>query len=101
MLIPVPVLLINDPPARLPPTVYRAMPQRATFLAATAGVDAVIERVVRERRAAGLDPSQDMDFLGLMLASQTELGLTDRQVWDQVGRCRITIMKLSLTTLPD
>jgi len=50
--------------SQLPPALYRALPQRATFLQALDGFDRVIARVVRERRAAGLHPGQDMDFLG-------------------------------------
>jgi hypothetical protein len=46
----------------------------------------VIARVVQERRAAGLNPAQDVDFLGLTLAAQAELGLTDRQM--RVGHNR-------------
>jgi hypothetical protein len=40
--------------ATLPPLLYRALPQRAAFLSALDGFDAVIARVVRERLAAGL-----------------------------------------------
>jgi cytochrome P450 len=71
--------------ARLPPLLYRALPQRAAFLSALDGFDAVIARVVRERLAAGLNPDQDVDFLGLTLASQQPLGLTDQQLRDQVA----------------
>jgi cytochrome P450 len=35
--------------------------------------------------AAGLNPDKDVDFLGLALAAQASLGLTDRELRDQVA----------------
>jgi cytochrome P450 len=71
--------------AKLPPLLYRALPQRAVFLSALDRFDAVIARVVRERLEEGLDPNHDVDFLGLTLAHQATLGLTDHQLRDQVA----------------
>ena len=48
----------------LPGPLYRALPQRAAFLEAVDVYDGVIARVIKERHAKGLDPANDVDFLG-------------------------------------